>query len=634
MPTDEISSYRVVCEGGLNTNESALVLSVDRPGSATTLVNFESAMSGGYRRINGYEIFDYDAPEVGVAYQKITGTWTAFGTGRYQVTSTVDPGTTLQRNGQTLTRVATLPESVVVNTYWVSAISGGVYTILINTFNAGDPNLDDIRFELTRGSEGRVLWAGYFYNTTTNTNELFAARPDVGGDTYSFWKYDPSLGWEIVPDASNREMDYTYGEVVKIRHAEFNFGSGNNIMFVDGVNFLLWYDGTAWVEVKSTNAGGPAAPGGDQLIDHPSLITVFKSHIFVAGDRSPDGVARYVHSAPIQPDTWTSAGGGGQLFPGFEVVQIKPFRDELYVFGQSSISKAVVGNETSPFAQKDVTTDLGCIAPDSVLEIGGNLIFLSQDGIRPVAGTARLNDVELGLLSQDIQPTIDQLLNYGGFANLNSVAIRKKTQFRYTWGDETTVPTDARGLIGCLRTNSRVGRAWEFGELIGIRTSTMWSGLVNGLEVVLHGDFNGKVYRQETGSTFDEENILSIYSTPFLDLGAPDIRKLARELLTFVNAESTTSIFIGLNFDWDMDDKILTPDDYQGLVSAGESYYDSLTSIYDDASTLYGGQVRAVIKTRMQGSYFSVKFTFINSSTDLPFTIQGMVPSYSTKGRN
>lgn len=551
MPTDEISSFRVVCEGGLNTNESTLVLSTDRPGSATTLVNFESAMSGGYRRINGYEVFDADFPEVGVG-----------------------------------------------------------------------------------SSEGKVLWAGYFRNTTNNTNELFAARPDAGGDTYSFWKYDPTLGWLIVTDASNREMDYTYGEVVKVRHAEFNFGSGNHIMFVDGVNPLLWYNGTAWVELTSANAGGPAAPGGDQILDHPSLITVFKGHIFIAGDRSPDGTGRYAHSGPLLPDTWTAAGGGGQMFPGYEVIQIKPFRDELYVFGQSSIKKAVPGNAESPFSQQDVTSDLGCVAADSVLEIGGNLIFLSQDGIRPVAGTERISDVELGLLSQDIQPTIDNLLNYGGFQSLNGVVIKKKTQFRYTWGDETTVVTDARGLIGCKRTNSRIGRPWEFGELIGIRTSTMWSGMVDGREVVLHGDFDGRVFRQEVGADFDGENILSIYSTPFLDIGAPDIRKTARELLTFVNAESTTSLFIGLNFDWDMDDRILTPEDYIGLVSAGESYYDSLTSLYDDASTLYGGQVRAVIKTRMQGSYFSVKFTFINSGTDLPFTIQGMVPSYSTKGRN
>lgn len=551
MPTDQIASFRIVCEGGLNTNESTLVLAQDRPGSATTLVNYESAISGGYRRINGYAVFDELHAEVGV----------------------------------------------------------GV-------------------------AEGKILWVGYFYNSGSRSYELFAARADTGGTTYSIYKHDAITGWTAETLPATRNMTSTYNEVIKIRHAEFNFGSGNNIMFVDGVNPLLWYNGTTWVELTSTNTGGPSSPGGDQIIDAPSLITVFKSHIFLSGDRAPNGMARYVHSGPVQPDTWTAAAGAGQLFPGFEPVAIKPFRDELYVFGQNEIKKAVVGNAESPFAQRDVTSEMGCLATDSVLEIGGNLIFLSQDGIRPVAGTNRINDVELGLLSQDIQPIIDNLLDYGSLDSLNGVVIRHKTQFRYTWGGETVLNTEAKGLIGCVRTNSRIGKAWEFGELQGIRTSIMWSGLVEGKEVVLHGDYNGVVYQQEMGSDFDGENIMSIYSTPFLDIGATDIRKLMRELQLFINAEGSTTIFIGLNFDWDMDERILTPADYTGLVSGGETYYDALTSIYDDVNTIYGGEVRAVIKTRLQGSCFSVKFTFVNSSTDLPFTIQGLVPSYSVKGRN
>ncbi len=551
MPTDQIDSFRVICEGGLNTNESTLILSQDRPGSATRLVNFESAISGGYRRINGYEVFDEDFPEVGA----------------------------------------------------------GVAT-------------------------GPILWVGYFYNTTLKQYQLFAAREDLVGNTYSIYEYDAGTGWGVVTLPADRDMNSTYAEVRRLRHATFNFGSGNNIMFVDGVNPLLWYNGTTWVELVSTNTGGPSSPGGDQIIDAPSLITVFKSHIFISGDASPNGQARVVHSGPVLPDTWTAAGGSTQMFPGFDVVQIKAFRDELYVFGLEAIKKIVVGNAESGFSQQDVTSELGCLAPDSVLEIGGNLIFLSQDGIRPVAGTDRNNDVELSLLTQDIQPIMDDLLAYGDFNDLCGVVVRHKTQFRYTWGNETTNPSEARGIIGCLRTNSRIGRSWEFGELLGIRTSCMWSGLVNGVEVILHGDYDGKVYKQEIGSSFAGENIVSVYSTPFLDIGATDIRKLLRELQLFVNAEGTSTIFVGLNFDWDMEGRILTPADYQILVSAGESYYDSLSSIYDDAATLYGGEVRAVVRTRIQGSCYSVKFTFINTGMDLPFTIQGLVPSYSVKGRN
>ena len=553
MPTDQIDSFRVICEGGLNTNESTLVLSQDRPGSASALVNYESAISGGYRRINGYTKIDEDFAEVGI----------------------------------------------------------------------------------DNDAEGRILWTGFFHNTGTGVNELYAVRPDAGGATYSFYKYDAALGWQLVTLPATRNMTGTYSEVVKLRHAEFNFGSGNHIMFVDGVNPLLWYNGSTWVELTSTATGGPSDPGGDQLIDAPSLIAVFKSHIFVGGDKTPTGQARYVHSAPVQPDTWTAAAGAAQMFPGFDVVQMKPFRDELYIFGQSAIKKAVPPSSAdADFAQQDVTSELGCLAADSVLEIGGNLIFLSQDGIRPVAGTDKINDVELGLLSQDIQPIMDNLLDFGTLETLNGVVIRRKTQFRYTWGGETTTQAESKGLIGCVRTNSRIGRAWEFGQLLGIRSSCMWSGLVNGREVVLHGDYNGVVYQQEVGSDFDGAEIFSTYSTPFLDIGDTNIRKLLREIQIFVNAESSTTLFLGVSFDWDRDARILTPSDYTALISGGESYYDALTSIYDDSATLYGGEVRGMVETNLQGSCFSARFTFVNNSTDLPFTIQGLIPSYSVKGRN
>lgn len=547
MPTDQIDSFRVICEGGLNTNDSTLVLAQDQPGAATKLINFESAIAGGYRRINGFTIFNEDFAEVGAGTH-----------------------------------------------------------------------------------EGKILWTGTFYNPVTEAYETMAARAVSGGATYEFFLFDAGTGWNVITTPV-RDMVGTYSEVLKVRHAEFNFGSGNNIIFVDGVNPALWFDGTTWSEILAANTGASAAsPGGNQVVDAPSQVTIFKGHIFLGGDPTPTGQARYCHSAPLIPYDWTSASGGGQLFPGFDTVGLRPFRDELYVFGLNKIRKALP--DSSGFVQQDVTNDIGCVATDSILEVGGNLIFLSNDGIRPVAGTEKINDVELGLLSQNIQPLMDSVISEVDFNTLNGVVIRKKTQFRYTWGNDTIIPSESRGLIGTLRNNKRTGRNWEFGELYGIRTSCMWSGLVDRKEVVLHGDYNGKVYRQEQGSSFDGENIMAIYSTPFLDIGATDVRKLLREINTFMDAEGSATIFIGLAFDWDLGN-VVTPVNYSGLVASGNSFYD-MGDLYDDPDTTYGAALRTIITTKLQGSCFSVKFSFVNSGTDQPFTIQGFIPEYSIKGRN
>jgi hypothetical protein len=281
---------------------------------------------------------------------------------------------------------------------------------------------------------------------------------------------------------------------------------------------------------------------------------------------------------------------------------------------------------------QDVTDDLGCIAPDSVLEIGSNLIFLSHDGLRPVAGTDKLNDVDLGLLTQNVQPLMDDIIGNVDLQAITGVVIKKKTQFRYFWGSDAVLASESRGMLGAVRTNKRTGRSWEFGELYGIRTSYVWSGLSEGRELILHGDFDGRLFRQESGSSFDGRDILSIYSTPFLDIGATDVRKLLREINVFMDAEGTATMFLGLNFDWDLGETV-TPSNYLGSVASGNTFWDS-GALWDASTSIYGASQRTIIQTKLQGSCFSVKFSFVNESDDQPFIIQGFIPEYSEKGRN
>ena len=73
------------------------------------------------------------------------------------------------------------------------------------------------------------------------------------------------------------------------------------------------------------------SPGGNQLVDAPSIVGEYQNHLWVGGDLTSRATIR--HSAPNDPYTWTSAAGGGSLSPAFNVVQIKPFRDDLFVFG-------------------------------------------------------------------------------------------------------------------------------------------------------------------------------------------------------------------------------------------------------------------------------------------------------------
>ena len=121
-------------------------------------------------------------------------------------------------------------------------------------------------------------------------------------------------------------------------------------------------------------------------------------------------------------------GSSNVLDMGFSVVGIAPFRDSLFVFGEREIKK-IVADATTTFAIQDVTSNVGCIATDSIIELGGDILFLASDGIRPIQGTARIGDVELQTISKPIQQLLQGLPSSHDLDNMTSVVIRNKSQF-------------------------------------------------------------------------------------------------------------------------------------------------------------------------------------------------------------
>lgn len=540
MP-DRIQSQKIICEGGLNTSQNFLVLSDTAMGSAVSLINYEAALSGGYRRVNGYA--------------KIDDTYS-------EVTNGTDIGT------------------------------------------------------------GAVL--GLFgFLTTSGAFEIIAARRKSGGSTYKFYKFAAGVGWSSINTGTTQSVT----GVSRIRSRTFMTETGNNIVFVDGVNKALVYDGTNWYQLSSGSSGGSGSPGGDQVLDKPSVVTYFKGSVFLSGDSSAPAVVSY--SAPNDPLTWTAASGGGQMIAGFPVVQLHPFRDENYIFGVSAIRKALP-DEAAGFVLQDVTNNIGCIARDSVVELAGSLVFLSPDGIRPVAGTDKIGDVELSLVSPTIQNTIKNVTDAYDLNFLNSVVIRSKTQFRYFISDNTVADSESYGIIGCYRSYTD-NPHWEFGELLGFHTNCAWSGYNDsGFEVIYHGGYDGRVYIHDIGSTLDGANITSIYRSPYLDFSDTEIRKLFRNINVFCRTEGSVTLSVGLNYNWGSITAI-NPADYQAISIGSEVTYDSGAK-YDDGS-VYASIFQPIFPLNVQGSAQSVQIVITCSGNFSSHTVQGIVVELSVKGR-
>ena len=562
---DRIDSFKVICSGGLNSNENHLDLSDNKPGAATRLVNYEPSLFGGYRRVEGFELYDADYPEVD------------------------------------------------------------------DVNNAGS-------------AEGKVLGLAIFKDDVSNLTKIIAARKDVGATTYSFYYYTPLIGWRPFTLDHSIVRNTTDGvrTVEKLRHVSFNFGTGNRICFVDGVNPAIVYDGQHWEELRSTGTGGNPADaghttntgGGDQCLDAPALVDVFANHLFLAGDET--NRATIAHSAPTNSASpygyydFTNANAAGQLAAGFDVVQIKPFRDNLFVFGSNGIKK-VAADVTSGFVTDQVTANVGCISRDSVLEIGGDLMFLAPDGFRPVAGTARIGDVELETVSKSIQGLLVNTIQNFDMDTINGVVIRSKSQIRYFVGDDTIDTPDSLGIIGGL-SDSTGSISWEFGELLGIRASCATSDYIGTEEFVLHGDYDGKVYRQERNTTFNGADIVAVYATPYLDFGETEERKVLRKINTFIRAEGPLEMNLSVAFDWG-DYNTARPSTYSQASEGGPTVFGGRNITYNGANVVYGGSSKPIMTSDIQGSGFSIKATYVTVGDFEPYSIQGIVFEYSTAGR-
>ena len=624
MP-DRIDSFKVICSGGLNSNENHLDLSDNMSGAATRLVNYEPSLYGGYRRIEGFELYDDDYGEVD------------------------DVNNTGSYAGKVLS-IAIFKDDVSNLTKIIAARAVKAFTY---TATAGQTafsgNDDDSRSMVINNSSyatvtkngTKLLSSAYTISGNTVTLTTAASADDVivvDPMEYGFLHHTPYIGWRpyTLDHSVYRKMTNGTSTVEKLRYVTFNFGDGNKIAFVDGVNPAIIFDGTHWEQITSSGTG--TAPtdsghssetgGGDQCLNAPALIDVFENHLFLGGDKTKLGAV--AHSAPKAPYDFTNANGAGQLVIGFDVVQIKPFRDNLFVFGNNAIKK-ITADLTNGFVLDQVTANVGCVARDSVLEIAGDLMFLAPDGFRPVAGTSRIGDVELETVSKPIQATLIDMIKNFDMDTLNGVVIRSKSQIRYFIGDDDVNTQDSFGILGGL-TNASGSISWEFGETVGIRASCCTSDYIGTEEFVLHGDYDGKVYRQERGTGFNGQDIVSIYSTPYLDFGETEQRKYIRKVNTFVRAEGPMELNLSLAYDWG-DYNTARPSTYTQESQGGPTVYGGRSITYNGANVLYGGSSKPIMTSDVQGSGFSVRATFVTVGQSEPFSIQGIVFEYSAAGR-
>jgi hypothetical protein len=261
-------------------------------------------------------------------------------------------------------------------------------------------------------------------------------------------------------------------------------------------------------------------------------------------------------------------------------------------------------------------------------EIADELIFLAPDGLRTVAGTARIGDVELGTISKAIQPQIKQIADNIDTFTISSVVLRDKSQYRLYYGKSSQSDLIQEGIIGTLRPEG-----WQWSETRGIEAPAVASGFTNtGVEKAFHGDFAGYVYNHDTGNSFNpagtESDIDAQYTTPDIDYGDLGMLKTLQYLKISFSPENDATPTIRVRYDFESTDTPQPADISLGTVP--------LPSLFGSAvlnSNTFGAGEHPTVRTALTGSGHSNNFSIFTKNTNQPYIINGLYIDYVPSGR-
>ena len=588
------------CEGGLDLVSSTSLL-FRTPGVAQRLNNFESSIHGGYRRISGFSKF---------GSSQVSGGNQLEGIFRYAkgVVACASSNIFYSADGNSWTQVN--KDTYQTKTGTVAVTSGsatitGSGTAFTTEFAVGD----DI---LINGEQFLVLSIATDTSMTADGNFASSASSQAikkNGATISQLN-----SASAVSRGSQSLCEFTVYESNK-QYGKLYIADGENK--IAELVIEITDAGVHTFSFKELNRSAPT---------DPSLVTIFGERLIVAGQSSnPQQVA---YSTRLTPENFTGA-SAGTVDVGDQIVGIKSFRNKLIVFCKNSIYQ--LSNLDSTAVLSSVTKNIGCVSGKTIQEIGGDLIFLAPDGLRTIAGTARIDDIELGSISRKILPVFrDDVFPNLSTITFSSMVIREKSQYRLFYFKNGTADLQQKGILGTFKISSQGVPLYEWSQTTGIPARITHSGFdENDNEVHYHATTDGRVYNHDTGTSFDGSNIQCEYKTPDLDYGDSGVRKTLYYIKTSIRAEGANdNLKVLCRYDFD-DNNVPQPTELAIGSLASPAVFG--TAVF--ASAVFGQTLFPQQKINLTGSGFTNNFRISSNGTGSSYTVSGFYVDYIPGGR-
>jgi hypothetical protein len=210
----------------------------------------------------------------------------------------------------------------------------------------------------------------------------------------------------------------------------------------------------------------------------------------------------------------------------------------LYIFGRRQILVYAHADDPTNLSLADTLTGVGCMARDSVVVTGGDILFLSDSGVRSMQRTVQEKSAPMRDLSLNVRDDIVLEISLENEDDINAVYSDKDAFYLLA------LPT--RGLVYCFDMRGTLQN--------GAARVTTWDGLIpyamkytraKTLLLGKAGYVGTYTGYQDNGSTY-----LLKYYTNYFDFGSPTTLKILKKVGVTVIGGGGYPVVMRFGFDF------------------------------------------------------------------------------------
>lgn len=283
--------------------------------------------------------------------------------------------------------------------------------------------------------EGTANIQGMYYFDTGTTNQIVIAK-----NRKIFW-YSGVVGSGSWTQDSSSYLTNASDNVV-------NFAQlSDKLYFCDGTSDLKSFNGTT---VASIPAAANAPTGVKFLCSHTNRMFAIRTAepdtIYVSDLLSVEGTAAW-----SSVDSFRVGGDGEPItaissWTGFRLVVFK--QNSTYVITTDPTAASIAN-----WPIEIVSAEVGCVANRTVAQVGANLYWLAQDGVRSMQRILQGNDQEI---SEPLSKIIDSTIQ-----EINTTYISKASATYYKNRYILSIPISSSAVNNCSIVYNTVHKSWS-----------------------------------------------------------------------------------------------------------------------------------------------------------------------------